>query len=63
VGGIRKIASPEHLIVLYLDAFRYKDQLRIRRLLEVADIEYIRALLERFDDEQGKLQSRLKELP
>jgi len=51
------------LIVLYLDAFRYKDQLRIRRLLEVADMGYFRELLERFDDEQGKLESRLKELP
>jgi hypothetical protein len=58
-----KIASPEHLIVLYLEAFRHKDQLRIRHLLEIADIEYLRALLERFDDEQGKLESRLKELP
>ncbi len=64
IDGLRvKIASPEHLIMLYLEAFRDKDQLRIRRLLEVADIEYLRALLERFDDDQGKLKSRLEELP
>jgi predicted nucleotidyltransferase len=64
IDGLRvKIASPEHLIVLYLEAFRYKDQLRILRLLEVADIGYLRTLLERFDDEQGKLEGRLKELP
>ena len=64
IGGLRvKIASPEHLILLYLEAFRYKDQLRIRRLLEMADVDRVRTLLERFDDEQGTLESRLKELP
>ncbi len=58
-----KVASPEHLIILALEAFRPKDKVRIPQLVELADPEYLRELLERFDDEKGTLKSRLREIP
>ena len=67
-GRLRsKFASPEHLILLYLEPvyvepFREKDRLRIMSLDPNADISKVRSLLERFDDEKGTLAGRLQEL-
>ena len=62
LGNLRvRVASPEHLVLLCLDAFREKDQLRIRSLLPKADIDTIDALLERFDDD-GTLAARFRTL-
>lgn len=57
-----KVASPEHLILLYLEAFRDKDRLRISSLLRTADNDRLRELLARFDDEDGLLADRLQTL-
>ncbi|MBI4282019.1 MAG: hypothetical protein HY672_00830 [Chloroflexi bacterium] len=63
IGGLRvKVASLEHLILLYLEAFRDKDHFRIRRLLPAADMGQLYALLGEFDDEEGTLARRLQAL-
>ena len=63
IGGRRvKMASVEHLILLYLEAFREKDQFRIRHLVPLADRGTLSALLNRLDDEQKRLAGRLQEL-
>ena len=61
IGNVRvKIASPEHLVVLALEAFRYKDRLRIAELLTLPyiDRDTIRRLIEKFDDEEQTLAGR-----
>lgn len=63
IGGLRvKVASAEHLIVLYLEAFREKDRYRIRRLLPIADANRLQRLLVKFDDENKTLAGRLQTL-
>ena len=63
VGNLRvKIASAEHLILLYLLAFRERDHLRVRYLLRNIDEDRLRHLLERFDDGEGTLAHRLQGL-
>ena len=63
IGRLRaKFASPEHLILLYLEPFRQKDRLRILHLLPNANLDSVRTLLERFDDEKGTLASKLQTL-
>lgn len=60
VGNRRvKVALPEHLILLYLEAFRDKDHFRIHRLLPLVSTKRLQELLGRFDDE-GRLTSRLQ---
>lgn len=55
-----RAASPEHLILMALVAFRPdKDLLRIPLLLEHADAGRLQSLMERFDDAQSTLASRL----
>ena len=62
VGNLRvKVASPEHLILPCLEAYREKDQNRIRSLLPEADTDIIVGLLEEFDDD-GTLTARLQTL-
>jgi len=62
VGGLRvKVASPEHLILLFLEAFRDKDRFRIRSLLPRVNMSYLERLLEEFDEE-GSLTRRLQTL-
>ncbi len=61
IGNVRvKIASPEHLVMLALEAFRYKDKLRIAELLALphTDREAVWKLIEEFDDEDGTLAER-----
>ena len=56
------IASAEHLILLYLLAFRERDHLRVRNLLRNVDEGRLHILLERFDDGEGTLARRLQGL-
>lgn len=63
LGNLRiKIASAEHLILLYLLAFRQKDQVRVRYLLGNIDEERLQQLLERFDDGESTLARKLQSL-
>lgn len=63
LGNLRvKIASAEHLVLLYLLAFRERDQIRVRFLLGNIDEGRLRHLLERFDDGEGTLARRLQGL-
>ena len=63
IGNVRvKVASPEHLVVLALEAFRYKDKLRIAELLATptTDLGAIWKLIEEFDDEDRTLAGRFR---
>ena len=63
LGNLRvKIASPEHLILLYLLAFKERDQLRVRYLLGNINEATLEHLLERFDDDQKNLARKLQSL-
>ena len=63
IGNMRvKVATPEHLVVMSLQAFRPKDQVRIPLLLAVSDDATLDALIERFDDGQGTLAKRIRSL-
>ena len=63
LGNLRvKFASAEHLILLYLLAFRERDQLRVRFLLGDINEDRLQRLLERFDDEENTLAGRLQGL-
>lgn len=62
-GNLRvKFAFAEHLILLYLLAFRERDHLRVRYLLRKIDEARLQHLLNRFDDEERTLAGRLKGL-
>ena len=62
VGNLRvKVASPEHLILLALDAFRDRDKFRVAHLLHQTDTQVLNGLLGRFD-ETGILTQRLQTL-
>jgi hypothetical protein len=63
-GNLRvKLASPEHLVLLALDAFRLKDKIRIGEMLNngSVDRDAVRRLLEVFDDGEHTLARRFKE--
>ena len=63
IDNIRaKVATAEHLILLYLTANRPRDRLRVGYLLEDADESRLQFLLERFDDSQKTLAVRLRSL-
>ena len=55
------VVSPERLILPCLEAYREKDQNRIRSLLPEADTEVVVGLLKEFDDD-GTLTARLQTL-
>ena len=57
-----KVATPEHLVVMGLEAFRPRDKVRIPLLLAVSDAATLESLLEEFDDAQGTLAKRLGSL-
>ena len=57
-----KIATAEHLILLYLTANRQRDRLRVGYLIEDADEGRLKSLLERFDDQQNALADRLQSI-
>lgn len=63
IGDVRvKVPSREHLMLLYLQAFRAKDHFRVLQLLENADERKLNTLLERFDDKAHTLARRLQNL-
>ncbi|MCH7746026.1 MAG: nucleotidyltransferase [Chloroflexi bacterium] len=55
-----KIASPEHLIIFFLEAFRDRDRIRIHSLLAQVDMTKLNLLLKRLDDDKGTLAQRLQ---
>lgn len=57
-----RIATAEHLILLYLTANRQRDRLRVSYLIEDADEGRLQSLLERFDDQQNALADRLQNI-
>ena len=57
-----KVATPEHLILLYLTANRQRDRLRVGYLVEDADENKLQALLDRFDDAEKTLTGRLQSI-
>lgn len=64
IGTIRaKVATAEHLALLYLLAHRPRDRMRVGYLLEGAiDAARLNSLLRRFDDAEQTLAARLAEL-
>ncbi len=62
VGNLRvKVASPEHLALLYLEAWRAKDRFRVQELMSSIDKRKLHSLLKKFD-EKGTLATRLKDV-
>ena len=57
-----KVLTAEYLIVSLLMAFRLKDKMVIPDLLELADMERLRAIIERFSDEETPLDQRLQRI-
>lgn len=57
-----KIATAEHLILLYLLANRDRDRLRTRYLLRNVSADRLQELLEKFDDSEKTLTSRLQSI-
>lgn len=64
IGTIRaKVATAEHLALLYLPSNRARDQIRLQCLLDGAiDEARLDSLLRRFDDAEHTLAARLAEL-
>ena len=63
IGNARaKVATAEHLILLYLTANRQKDRMRVGYLLDDADESKLQALLDSFDDGEETLANRLQSL-
>jgi len=62
-NGIQsKFVSAEYLILLFLTAFRDKDKIRIRYLLDKVDKDLLLSLIERFNNGDNKLLKKYKEL-
>ena len=57
-----KVLTAEHLIVSLLMAFRLKDKMVIPDLLDLADMERLRTIIERFSDEETPLDQRLQRI-
>ena len=57
-----RVAAAEYLVVLYLLAFRERDRIRVRYLLQDLNQELLNSLLERFDDGENTLARRLQDL-
>jgi DNA-binding Lrp family transcriptional regulator len=57
-----KVLTAEYLIVSLLMAFRLKDKMVIPDLLDLADMERLRAIIERFSDEETPLDQRLQRI-
>ncbi len=63
IGNVRaKVATVEHLILLYLTANRQRDRLRVGYLLEDTDESKLQTLLDRFDDAEKTLTGRLQSI-
>jgi DNA-binding Lrp family transcriptional regulator len=57
-----KVLTAEYLIVSLLMAFRLKDKMVIPDLLDLADMERLRTIIERFSDEETPLDQRLQRI-
>jgi len=57
-----KVVSIEHLILMLLISFRYKDKIRIQQLLPKANINKLSNLIKKFDDEKETLAKRNREI-
>lgn len=57
-----KVLTVEYLIVSLLMAFRLKDKMVIPDLLELADMERLKIIIERFSDEETPLDKRLQRI-
>lgn len=57
-----KFVKIEYLITLLLLSYRPKDKIRIQSLLDKADKPILASLIQRFDDDQGKLLERYKKI-
>ena len=63
IGNVRaKVATVEHLILLYLTANRQRDRLRVGYLIEDTGESKLQALLDRFDDAEKTLTGRLQSI-
>ena len=61
--GLRtKFVSVEYLVALLLTAFRSKDRIRVQSLLNKASKGILLDIIKRFDNEQGLLHKRYKEV-
>ena len=61
INNVRaKVATAEHLVLLYLTANRQRDRLRVSYLIEDVDESRLQSILERFDDQQNTLAHRLQ---
>ncbi|MFC2065553.1 nucleotidyltransferase [Chloroflexota bacterium] len=61
-GVLSKIVRVEHLIVIALETFRFKDKIRIAQLLEKVNKDFLDKILNGFDDEKGTLRKRYKSI-
>lgn len=60
IGNVRaKVATVEHLVVLYLISDRQRDRMRISYLLDGIDEVILGGLLKEFDDEKKTLAHKL----
>ena len=57
-----KVLTAEYLVVSLLMAFRLKDKMVIPDLLDLADMERLRGIIERFGDEETPLDQRLQRI-
>jgi DNA-binding Lrp family transcriptional regulator len=57
-----KVLTVEYLIVSLLMAFRLKDKMVIPDLLELADMEKLGIIIERFSDEETPVDKRLQRI-
>ncbi len=63
VNGVpSKVVRVEYLIALLLTAFRPKDKIHIGTLVKNADMNVLNEIVRRFDDGQGQLSKRLREV-
>jgi hypothetical protein len=57
-----KVLAVEYLIVSLLMAFRLKDKTVIPDLLELADMEKLEGIIDRFSDEETSVDKRLQRI-
>ncbi len=60
-GVSSKIVSIEYLIALYLTAFRDKDIIRVKILLNKVNKDSLLGIIQRFDSDQNNLHEKYKE--
>ena len=61
-GLTARVVSVEYLVALLLKSFRSKDKIRVAELLNKADIESLKEILKKHDNEKDRLQIKLQKL-